>query len=58
MEENLIDARIGSSSLHQARVYNSGPGSLRVPEMMQVDGPGFSLCTAPLKLSGPGFRGV
>ena len=26
--------------------------------MIQTDGPGFSLCAAPLKLSGPGFRGV
>ena len=26
--------------------------------MMQMDGPGFSLCTAPLELLGPGFRGT
>ena len=34
---------------------NSGPGSLGVPEITQTDGPGFSLCAAPLELSGPGF---
>ena len=28
---------------------NSGPGSLGVPEMTQMDGPGFSLCAAPLE---------
>ena len=26
--------------------------------MMQTDGPGFSLCAAPLESSGPGFQGV
>ena len=29
------------------------PGSLRVLEMMQMDGPGFSLCAVPLESSGP-----
>ena len=37
---------------------NSRPGSLRVPEMIQMDGPGFSLCATPLELSGPGFQGA
>ena len=37
---------------------NSGPGGLGVPEMTQRDGPGVSLCAAPLELSGPGFQGV
>ena len=37
---------------------NSGPGGCRVPELMRTDGPGFSLCAAPLELSGPGFRGM
>ena len=37
---------------------NFGPGSLRVPEMTWTDGPGFSLCAAPLESSGPGFRVV
>ena len=26
--------------------------------MTQTDGPGFSLCAAPLELSGPGFHGI
>ena len=33
---------------------NSGPGR-RVPEMVWTDGPGFSLCAAPLESLGPGF---
>ena len=37
---------------------NSGLGSLGVPEMTPMDRPGFSLCAAPLELSGPGFQGV
>ena len=37
---------------------NSGPGSCRVPEWVQTDGPGFSLCAVPLESSGPGFHGV
>ena len=34
------------------------PGSHGVPERVWTDGPGFSLCAAPLESSGPGFRGV
>ena len=37
---------------------NFGPDSCRVPEQVQTDGPGFSLCAAPLELSGPGFYGM
>ena len=37
---------------------NSGPGSLRVLEMMWTDRPGFSLCAAPLESLGPGFQDV
>ena len=37
---------------------NSGPGSLGVLEMMQMDRPGFSLRAVTLESSGPGFRGV
>ena len=37
---------------------NSGPVGRRVPEQVQTDGPGFSLCAAPLELSGPGFCGM
>ena len=36
---------------------DSGPGSHGVPELVQTDGPGFSLCAVPLELSGPGFCG-
>ena len=36
---------------------NSGPGSCGVLEQVWTDGPGFSLCAAPLESSGPGFRG-
>ena len=34
---------------------NSGPD---FPELMQTDGPGFSLCATPLESSGPGFCDV
>ena len=34
---------------------NSGPDRLGIPEMMGTDGPGFSLCAAPLESLGPGF---
>ena len=37
---------------------NSGPDSHGVPEWVQTDGPGFSLCAAPLESSGPGFQGI
>ena len=37
---------------------DSGPGGRGVPELMWTDGPGFSLCTAPLESSGSGFRSV
>ena len=35
---------------------NSGPDSYGVPDGVQTDGPGFSLCAAPLESSGPGFQ--
>ena len=35
---------------------NSGPDSHGILEGVQTDGPGFSLCAAPLESSGPGFR--
>ena len=34
---------------------NSGPGGCGVLELVRTDGPGFSLCAAPLESSGPGF---
>ena len=35
---------------------NSGPDSHGILEGVQTDGPGFSLCAAPLESSGPGFQ--
>ena len=37
---------------------DSRPGGCRVPEWVRIDGPGFSLCAAPLELSGPGFSSM
>ena len=37
---------------------NSRPGGHGVPKLVQTDGPGFSLCAAPLVLSGPEFCSV
>ena len=35
---------------------NSRLNSYGVPDGVQTDGPGFSLCAAPLESSGPGFQ--
>ena len=35
---------------------NSRPGSYGVPDGVQTDGPGFSLCAAPLESFGPVFQ--
>ena len=35
---------------------NSRPESYGVPDGVQTDGPGFSLCAMPLELFGPGFQ--
>ena len=40
------------------RGVDSGPGGHGVPELVQTDGPDFSLCAVPLESSGPGFCGV
>ena len=48
---------MGSFDIEQGGV-NSRPDSRRVLEGVQTDGPGFSLCAAPLESSGPGFRSV
>ena len=45
----------GSLDIEQGGV-NSGPDSCGVPEWMRTDGPGFSLCAAPLESSGPEFQ--
>ena len=37
---------------------NSRPGGRRVPEWVWIEGPGFSLCAAPLESSGPEFHVV
>ena len=62
-EQGACQGRIGNyfrwvPSMLGKGCTNSGPGSLGDPEMMWTDGPGFSLCTAPLESFGPGFRGV
>ena len=46
---------MGSFNVKQGGV-NSGPGSHGIPEGVQTDRPGFSLCAAPLESTGPGFR--
>ena len=38
------------------RGVNSGPDSYGVPDGVQTDGPGFSLCAAPLEWFGPVFK--
>ena len=48
---------MSSFNIEQGDV-NSRPGSRRVLEWVRTDGPGFSLCPAPLESSGPGFHGV
>ena len=48
---------MGSFDIEQGGI-NSGPGSHGVLEWVGTDGPGFSLCAAPLESSGPGFHGV
>ena len=35
---------------------NSGPGRYGVPDGVQTDGPGFSLCAVPLESFGPVFQ--
>ena len=54
VKERLELTPMGPFDVEQGGI-NSGPDSRGVPEWMQTDGPGFSLCAAPL-LSGPGFR--
>ena len=43
-------------SFDDKRGVNSGPDSHGVPDGVQTDGPGFSLCAVPLESSGPGFQ--
>ena len=48
---------MGSFDIKQEGI-NSRPGSHGVPEWVGTDGPGFSLCAAPLESSRPGFHSV
>ena len=47
---------MGSFNIFGKGGVNSGPDSYGVPDGVQTDGPGFSLCAAPLESSGPGFQ--
>ena len=49
---------MSSSTSGKGGGVDSRPGGRGVPELVQTDGPGFSLCAVPLELSGPGFCGV
>ena len=46
---------MGSFDVGQGGI-NPRPGSYVVPEGVQTDRPGFSLCTAPLESLGPVFQ--
>ena len=54
VKERLELTPTGSFNVEQGGI-NSGPDSHVVPEGVQTDGPGFSLCAAPLESSSPGF---
>ena len=54
IKEGLELTPMGSFNVEQGGI-NSRPGSHGIPEGVQTDGPGFSLCAAPLELSSPGF---
>ena len=47
---------ITTPSTLDERGVNSGPDSYGVLDGVQTDGPGFSLCAAPLESFGPVFR--
>ena len=55
VKERLELTPMGPFDIEQEGV-NSGPDSRGVPEWIRTDGPGFSLCAAPLESSGPGFQ--
>ena len=57
VKEGLKLTPMSSFDVEQGGV-NSRPGSRGVLEWVRTDGPGFSLCAAPLESSGPGFHGV
>ena len=55
VKERLELTPIGSFDVEQGGI-NSGPGSHGILEGVWTDGPGFSLCAAPLESFSPGFR--
>ena len=55
IKEGLELTRMGSFDIGQGGV-NSRSGSYGVPDGVQTDGPGFSLCAAPLESFGPVFQ--
>ena len=54
IKERLELAPMGSFNVSKGGV-NSRPDSHGILEGVRTDGPGFSLCAAPLESSGPGF---
>ena len=55
VKEGLELTLMGSFDIGQGGA-NSGPDSYGVPDEVRTDGPGFSLCAAPLELLGPVFQ--
>ena len=55
VKERLELTPMGSFNIEQGGI-NSRPGSHGIPGGVWTDGPGFSLCAAPLESSGPGFQ--
>ena len=55
--QGRIETPMSSFDVEKGDV-NSRPGGRGVLELVRTDGPGFSLCAAPLELSGPGFHGM
>ena len=57
VKERLELTPMSSFDVEQGGV-NSRSDNCGVPEWMQTDRPGFSLCAAPLESSDPGFHPV
>ena len=55
VKEGLESTPMGSFDVGQ-RGCQLQPGSYGVPEGVRTDGPGFSLCAAPLESLGPVFQ--
>ena len=56
VKEGLELTLMGSFDVEHRGCQLYGPDSHRVLDGVQTDGPGFSLCAAPLESSGPGFQ--